>query len=317
MPSSDSATVGQDNTGRLSWRSWQDAIGRRLSRSATVALLLSPVGLILISVTRLLIVSDYNPVTASAIVSSGGYVDSLLGTVIPLVPLLLPYAALALLLFNRVILAIISLVAAALVSPVLSSSSAVEKLAGRDWHHITDAAVIKLVLFGFLALVTFLLLMAVLIGLGFSMFSRSIGVIACIALIPFVSQVYSFPLSKSFYVGIIRQPWLPAEMIAFSSGQTIVGYVLSDGGSSLTFLKNDNRAVYYYPDSLVTKRQVCRIGPVRQLRPLVTIVPAATTPSSTPSCQSRPARPPSTRVPTSNARHQVGASQCSSLNAGQ
>ena len=183
------------------------------------------------------------------------------------------------------------------VSPVLTSSPAVERLAGRDLDHIVDAAVIKLVFLGFLAFVTFLLLLAVLIGLGFSMFSRSAGLIACILLIPFVSQVYPFPVSKSFYVGITRQPWLPAEMITFSSGQTIVGYVLSEGGSSLTFLKNDNRAVDDYPDSIVTRRQVCRIGPVRQLQPLVTVVPPATAPSSTPSCQSGPARRPATRLP--------------------
>jgi hypothetical protein len=305
MTSSDSAAASQGNTGRLGWRSWQDAIGQRLSRSATIALLLSPVGLILISVTRLLIVSDYNPTTASAIVSSGGYVDSLLGTVIPLVPLLLPYAVLALLFFNRVILAIISVVAAVFVSPVLTSSSAVEKLAGRDWNHILDAAVIKLIFFGILALITLLLLLAVLIGLGFSIFTRSLGIIVCVALIPFVSQAYSFPLSKSFYAGIIRQPWLPAEMVTFSSGQTIVGYVLSDGGSSLTFLRDDNRAVYYYPDSVVTKRQVCRIGPVRQSQPLIAIIPAGTMQSSTPSCRSRPARLSPTRVATSAPRHQV------------
>ncbi len=312
MASSDSPAASQDNTGRLSnntgqlsWRSWQDAIGQRLSRSATIALLLSPVGLILISVTRLLIVSDYNPVTASAIVSSGGYVDSLLGTVIPLVPLLLPYAALVLLFFNRVILALVSVVAAAFVSPVVTSSSAVGKLAGRDWHHILDAAVIKLIFFAILAIITVLLLLLVLIGMGFSIFIRSIGIIVCIALLPFVSQAYSFPLSKSFYVGIIRQPWLPAEMITFSSGQVIIGYVLSDGGGSITFLKNDNRAVYYYPDSVVTNRQVCRIGPVRHLQPLVTILPAGTRPSTTPSCRSRPARLSPARVATSAPRHQA------------
>jgi hypothetical protein len=305
MTGRDSAAPSQDNTGRLSWLSWQEAIGQRLSRSATIALLLSPVGLILISVARLLIVSDYSPVTGSAIVSSGGYVDSLLGTVIPLVPLLLPYAALVLLFFNRVILAIISVIAAVFVSPVLTSSSAVGKLAGRDWHHIIDAAVIKLIFFVILAIITVLLLLTVLIGLGFSIFSRSIGIIACMALIPFVSQAYSFPLSKSFYIGIIRQPWLPAEMITFSSGQVIIGYVLSDAGSTITFLNNDNRAVYYYPDSVVTRRQVCTIGPVSHLQPLVTILPAGTRPSSTPSCQSQPARLSPARVATSAPRHQA------------
>ena len=68
-----------------------------MRRSATLAVIVSPIGLIVISVIRLLIVADYNPDTALAIVSSGGYVDTLLGTIIPLVPIFAPYPALVLL----------------------------------------------------------------------------------------------------------------------------------------------------------------------------------------------------------------------------
>src|SRR5260370_28045296 len=92
-------------------RAWQPYRGiydvpGRLGRSATIAFIVSPVGLLLISVVRLLIVSDYNPVTASAIVSSGGFFDTLLGTIIPLVPIFIPYLALLLLFFNLVMPAI-------------------------------------------------------------------------------------------------------------------------------------------------------------------------------------------------------------------
>jgi hypothetical protein len=85
------------------------AISDRLTRSATIALLLSPAGLLIIAAARLLIISDYNTATASAIVSSSGYVNTLLGTIIPLVPIIMPYLALILLFFNRVAFALLML----------------------------------------------------------------------------------------------------------------------------------------------------------------------------------------------------------------
>lgn len=60
-----------------------------MSRRA-IALLLSPLGLVLISAGRLLIISDFNTTTATAIASSTGYVNTLLGSLIPLVPVLFP-----------------------------------------------------------------------------------------------------------------------------------------------------------------------------------------------------------------------------------
>jgi hypothetical protein len=68
------------DSGQSLGRAWQPYRGvfdlpGRLSRSTTIALIASPIGLLVVSVIRLLIVADYNPATASAIVSSGGYVD--------------------------------------------------------------------------------------------------------------------------------------------------------------------------------------------------------------------------------------------------
>jgi hypothetical protein len=78
-----------------SGRAWQGdrllrAVADRLGRSATIALLVSPIGVLFVSAARLLIISDYNPATASGVVSSGGYVDALLGMVLPLIPLVVP-----------------------------------------------------------------------------------------------------------------------------------------------------------------------------------------------------------------------------------
>lgn len=83
----------------------------------SITLLLSPLGLILIGATRLFIISDYNSTTAVTIASSGGYVSTLLGSVIPLVAVFIPYVALILLLFRKFLLSIIAFAFAAFITP--------------------------------------------------------------------------------------------------------------------------------------------------------------------------------------------------------
>jgi len=146
MSADSSAGDSRRNAGQSGLRSWQETIGQRLSRSATIALLLSPVGLLIISVTRLLIVSNYNPTTALAIASSGGYADTLLGTVIPLIPIIMPYLALIFLFFNRVILAILAFVATVFVSPIAVGRAAVRGIVDRDWHFILHAPVVIVII---------------------------------------------------------------------------------------------------------------------------------------------------------------------------
>ena len=97
---------------------------RRIQRSSTVALVLSPVGLLLLAATRVLIVSDYNLSTALAILSSSGYINTLIGSVIPLVPVLMPYVALVLLYLDRMVAALLTFAAALLISPATMSGAA-------------------------------------------------------------------------------------------------------------------------------------------------------------------------------------------------
>ena len=120
----------------------------------SITLLLSPVGLLLISVTRLMIVADYNATTATTIASSGGYVNTILGTVVPLVPLLLPYLAIVLLIFRRFILGFMTFGAALLISPTrLAPLTAFNRLVS-DWnntvslvkHHLLISIVVLVVI---------------------------------------------------------------------------------------------------------------------------------------------------------------------------
>jgi hypothetical protein len=293
MTSDGSAGDSRRNAGQSAVRSWQEAIGQRLSRSATIALLLSPVGLLIISVTRLLIVSNYNPSTALAIASSGGYADTLLGTVIPLIPIIMPYLALIFLFFNRVILAILAFGATIFVSPVVVSRLAARNIVEKDWHYILHAATPIIVLMVVLAALVVLLLVVELLGLGFNIFVRTLASIACIALIPLVSQLYSFSFARDYYTELIRQPWLPTETITLASGQSFIGYVLSDDGDWLVALRNDNRAVYYYPGADVAKRQICQLSQAGQKLPLITFLPMQKNkPARTPVCGSPPVPAP-------------------------
>src|ERR1700689_3299855 len=86
-------------------------------RRRWLPLLLSAPGLVLISAGRLLIISNYNATTAVTIASSGGYINTLLGSIIPLVPIFIPYVALVILLFRQFMLSALTFVFAAFISP--------------------------------------------------------------------------------------------------------------------------------------------------------------------------------------------------------
>ena len=289
-----------------SWPGYVDLhyVTGRLSRSATIALLLSPVGLLLISVSRLLIISDYNPVTASAIASSGGYVDTVLGTVIPLVPIFLPYLALLLLFFGRVILGALTFLIVALISPITKSGLGVSSLAKSDWRWIVHTHAPLLPIMILLAIPFFCLLLIELTGRGLGVFFKTVATVACIALVPFVSQLYPFPLNNVFYTRLIRQPWLPSETITLRSGWKFTGYVLSDNGSWLVVLKEANRTIHYYRANRVAKREDCQIGQTLLTQPLITLTPAKVHKlSPTQSCRvSSSGRSPS-RNPNGRAIH--------------
>jgi hypothetical protein len=106
----------------------------------SIALILSPVGLLLISAGRLIIVANFNTTTAVTIASSGGFVNTLLGTVIPLVPIFIPYLALLLLLFRRFLLSVITFIFAAFISPTSITLGAGLRLAEADWSRTAAVA---------------------------------------------------------------------------------------------------------------------------------------------------------------------------------
>jgi hypothetical protein len=266
------------SSARESGRAWQGdrllrAVADRIGRSATIALLVSPLGVLFLSVARLLIISDYNTATASAIVASGGYVDALLGTVIPLIPLLLPYLALVLLFVNRVIPGLLALLATALISPMELSGSAADRLLTRNLAAIGDVSDVALGFLAFLALVTLLALLVTLAGIGFGTAIRILGMMICIALLPTVTRLYPLPTTGTFYTQLLRQPWLPAETITLRSGRTFTGYSLADDGNWIVILNDAARTVSYYPAGDIKDRLICTTGRSPAGPPLITLSP--------------------------------------------
>ncbi len=246
----------------------------RLSRSATIALIASPVGILLISVARLLIISNYDTTTASAIVASGGYLDTLLGSTIPLVPIFLPYLALALLYFNRVILGILALATTLIISPTALTRTSILHLLRRDWNRVVHGSGAMQALIVVMAIVLTCLLIVELLRLND--FFKSLAVVVSIIAIPVFVQIYPFPIGSQFYSELIRQPWLPANMITLRSGQEFTGYVLSDDPGSVAVLSEASRTVTYFPPGEIVKMQLCQLGQASSARPLFTLAPAGT-----------------------------------------
>ena len=243
----------------------------RLSRSATIALVISPLGFILISTVRLLIISNYNTLTASAVVASGGYVDTLLGTIIPLVPIFISYIALLLLFFNRVVLGWLALLLTAFISPAKVSPEVLHQFEERVQKSILHTHSVILVIFlilGILAVVFLLIQLASLHG-----FSGLIAATICILLVPIFLYMYPFPINRAFYTQVIRQPWLPAQVITLDSGKRMIGYVLSNNESWLVVLNYTNRTIRYIPQHDVSALRICDVGQVPTTRPLVALTP--------------------------------------------
>jgi hypothetical protein len=104
----------------------------------SIALILSPIGVLLISAARLIIVANFNTTTAVTIASSGGFINTLLGTVIPLVPVFMPYFALLLLLSRHFLLSILAFAFTAFITPTSITLTDVIGLVQTDWYHVVD-----------------------------------------------------------------------------------------------------------------------------------------------------------------------------------
>jgi hypothetical protein len=254
------------------------------SRPTTIALLLSPLGILLISATRILIVSDYNLGTAATIVTSGSSVNTLLGTIIPLVSILMPYFALALLYYNRVILSLLAFLAAVLVSPTPVTVSGAVHLAQVEWR-LLHIWINKNTGMHVLGIVLLLLLLAVLLDRGFYATLQTAAPFVSLLLIPLVFQVYPRPLNNdnNYYSNLIRQPWIQAERITMHAGRPVIAYTLSTDNNWFTVLVASNRKIRYIHAGNIAKRRACQTIEPKVTKPLLTLIKTVPT---VPMCQS-------------------------------
>lgn len=104
----------------------------------SIALILSPLGVLLISAARLIIVANFNTTTAVTIASSGGFLNTLLGTLIPLVPVFMPYFALLLLLTRHFFLSILAFAFAAFITPTSMTLTGAVNLVQVEWYLLVN-----------------------------------------------------------------------------------------------------------------------------------------------------------------------------------
>jgi hypothetical protein len=253
---------------------------RHIRRSSTVALLLSPVGILIIAAARLLIIADYHMNSALAILASAGYVNTLLGTVFPLIPAFLPYLALILLYLNRVIASCLAFLATVLISPATMSRASTQALLLHDWQVAIGGGFWRHALLIALALPAATFAVLSLLGVGVKSATRTIGTVAIILLLPVIVRLYPAPLTSGFYTDIVRQPWLPAEALTLTSHQTVIVYKLDSDGVWMEVLREDDHSVVYYRLADVTGRELCQASSINSMRPVVTLVTGSSGPKS-------------------------------------
>lgn len=292
-----------------------------------LGLLLSPLGLVLLSAARLLVISDFSPTTATTIASSGGYINTLLGSVIPLVPIFIPYIALALLLARQFFLSIVAFTFTVFIAPTTMKLPVTRDLATADIHHliaqaetywpITLLLAVLIFVLAYLhhgslieALATILALavaasilfapavahltlphslhsaaadvdriitaisaspwravglgvvVAALLLIGHSgsvpgAVTTAVALIVAIVLTPYLYDLYPLPGRSSYYVDVLRSPWLPSEKFALSAGHNYYGYALSTSDGWFTILLSKDRTIVYVPADHVVRQAVC------------------------------------------------------------
>ena len=191
-----------------------------------MTLLLSPVGLILISAGRLLIISNYSTTTATTIASSGGYVNTLLGSIIPLVPLFIPYIALLLLLLRQFLLSAITFVFAAFIAPTSLALPVTRIVAREDMHQLLARITENRALTLTIALIIF-----VTVFLYFGSFAEALATLVLLAV---AVALLSAPVIQKFYV--------PSPMRSAASGKRYILPLFSLHGLEQVSLPSPLRA---------------------------------------------------------------------------
>jgi hypothetical protein len=242
---------------------------------------ISSVIVAIISIARLLVVSNYQTPTAIALADSSGAVSTLTGTLVPLVPVFLPFATqlLALCTFVAVVsgselrlrlflATTIAFMATVLVAPAKRS---IQDLSHQYFEVARTVAIWVLVLLFLLSVVV------IFIEPRAQMITFITGSTFIIMLVVITVAVptlvaYSFPLpSEMWHIPeILHRVWLPTERVGMKDGLQRVGYVLKMDGNWATILWDSDRSIGMVKTVDVMSRTICRIGPPDGL-PLISL----------------------------------------------
>jgi hypothetical protein len=249
-----------------------------------VTVLVTPVGLALIAAVRLLIVSNYNVTTAVTVAESGGYVNTFLGSLIPLVPAFLPYLALWFLAFRRFILCALTIVATALISPAVRPPVAALRYFDEYWTIAVRWTSVHLAFAAAIAFGIWVLPWHYLRGHWVHWLFQAVWACAAVfALSPYLIIAYPAPSTQGFYTAYLRQPWLSAEQISVNPDKIYQGYVLASDDQWMTVLLFQSRTVAYFRADSVTARIVCESPAKPSPAPLVRLLYVKS--SSLPECR--------------------------------
>jgi hypothetical protein len=171
------------------------------------ALLLSPLGVVLVSAGRLLIISNYNATTATTVASSTGYVNTILGSIIPLVPVFVPYVALLLLLLRQFTLSALTFAFSAFIAPTSLTLPISRSLAAEDTYQVLDRINANRPITLVIALVI------VIIAYGY--FHSWVEALATVLLLTVAVALLSAP--------IIRDLYLPSSLQSANSSERAIG----------------------------------------------------------------------------------------------
>jgi hypothetical protein len=275
----------------------------------TRAVILSSLIITIISVARLLIVSNYQTPIAIAISYSNGTISTLTGTLVPLIPALLPLATQLLALFTLGAILYNSEIRLALFLATMTAFSATMFVApAKISTHENSPSSAMVGTFGTWVL-TLLLSVAVVGSLirhrmkGKNFIIGSVFIVILVVTTVAVSTIASYslpsPSEMRHIPDVLRRVWLPAELISTNNGSENVGYVLKTDGNWTTILWDSDRNIEIMRTSNITSRMICRIGKPDRL-PLIfvesTKIPKIK-PCETSPLEYAPIPPPRIRLP--------------------
>lgn len=284
-----------------------------------IVIVFSPIVILFATPVRLLVISDYDPTTATTIVASGGVTQTVVGTLTTLLPTYFPVIAVLLivgvcfdliqlrLFVSKWIMLGLVVCGVLLVTPVhgrlsdVSRALAGERTAAWRFSHLgaVGAWFWPAVVVGAVVVIGSAIWVNARFKLGFGVgdFFAAAGILLLafcrLVMVPlvaaflfvisitFVGVMYPMPYHPADLSLALRRPWLPSEKIVLRSGSVKVGYTLAVKDGWQVILGERTRTIEYVKSDDVVTRQVCRLGPATSERPFIDLLrtPAGTVPA--------------------------------------